>query len=208
MNAAAGIICTSVWHWAGQKSFRHLQIHSFRLNGGIRKIKRSSISLHSLMQSRRSRARRSILQRGSSAAAAMGSGVVPLPNFGGKRTLSTASAVAASPWNTTRKAYKEIVRKTRTPLLILDAFTWFCRYISVFGIQWSRWTIYLSIVLDWDCCGWVRTKCYRGFVDHVTFYTMVEATNLMYVMRGPQSCRCLCTCRSIYSCWQQLPYPL
>ena len=54
----------------GQKSFRHLQMYFFRSNGGIRKTKKSSMSLHSFMQSRRSRARRRIWQRGSSAAAA------------------------------------------------------------------------------------------------------------------------------------------
>ena len=127
----------------GQKSFRHLQMHFFRSNGGMRKIKRSSMSLHSLMQSRRSRARRRIRQRGSSVAAAS-STLVPLIY-----TLSTAS-VAASPWNITRKAYKETVRKIRSVCLILDVLTRFCscqclESNELLEVRTS------GVFLDWEC---------------------------------------------------------
>ena len=130
----------------GQKSFRHLQMHFFRSNGGIRKTKKSSMSLHSFMQSRRSRARRRIWQRGSSAAAAS-STLVPLIY-----TLSTAS-VAASPWNITRKAYKETVRKIRSVCLILDVLTRFCscqclESNELLEVRTS------GVFLDWECNRW------------------------------------------------------
>ena len=68
------------------------------------------------------------------------------------RTLSTAS-VAASPWNITRKAYKETVRKIRTVCLILDVLTRFCscqcsEFNEVLEVSTS------GVFLDWKCSRW------------------------------------------------------
>ena len=114
----------------GQKSFRHLQMYFFRSNGGIRKTKKSSMSLHSFMQSRRSRARRRIWQRGSSAAAAS-STLLPLI-----RTHSFHSISGSFPLEHHKKGIQGNSEEDQNCVPHLGC-SHLILQLSVFRIQWS-----------------------------------------------------------------------